>query len=135
MTGQCPICQEIIIESTVLDCKHTFCYDRIWSWCQQNNACPLCRTRVSNLETAVGDCPIGKPAVSYADSINEYIVRRDYYEAVTLEAQSDLVGFVVSDSESESYNFDEDDVHINVKLQPSDYQPVSSRTRSRIARI
>jgi len=101
-----------------------------------SNACPLCRTSVTKLETPVGYCPIGKPKVSYSDRMNEYLVRRDFSEGTGENRlrqwrTENLPGFVVSDSESEVSQFDEDDEHINVVLEPNDYGPIANRTRAR----
>jgi hypothetical protein len=79
----------------------------------------------------MGLCIVGIPELAYGERINEYIIRRDYVSVPGGSPNDDnLEDFVVSDNQADESSYDEDDVYINVKLSPNDYQPVASRTRS-----
>jgi len=129
---KCPICVEEITDTARLDCQHSYCYDCIWNWCRFNNVCPLCKAPVKVIHSSMGLCIVCVPEVAYGERINDYIVRRDYVVAPGGSPNdATLEDFVVSDSKADESSYDEDDGYINVKLSPNDYQPVSSRTRSR----
>jgi Ring finger domain len=134
---KCGICLESIEEKTALECKHFFCYDCIWSWCQHNNVCPLCKATVTKFTTSIGHSLVCSPEKSYTEKIHEYLVHRDYVddgvEIRNPRLDPDLPGFVVADSSVASGDSlsEEDDSHIYVKLTELDKQPVYTRTRAR----
>jgi len=48
----CPICltqPNIADLSTIDGCKHTFCWDCIEKWSEQENSCPLCKARFTRI--------------------------------------------------------------------------------------
>jgi Ring finger domain len=135
--GNCGICLESIDEKTALNCGHSFCYECIWSWCQHNNVCPLCKASVIEWKTSCGHSFVCEPEKSYTEKIHEYLVYRDYadngVEIPDPRLDPDLPGFVVPDG---SFGYDdslseENDMHIYVKLTERDKQPVSTRTRAK----
>lgn len=44
---KCPICSEIFIESTTLNCSHTYCKYCIERWRETNVDCPVCRSKIA----------------------------------------------------------------------------------------
>ena len=49
---QCPICMEVFIMATSLNCGHTFCQDCIVDWRKKTKQCPVCRTRIKNMASS-----------------------------------------------------------------------------------
>ncbi len=135
-TQICGICQDTINDNTRVDCeKHEFCYECIWEWCKHNNVCPMCKREVTKFTTMVGHAPVPRPVEPYAEKINDYLFYRDFVSLPPFE-NPNLAGFVVSDDSSfeEVSEFDDVDCRINVSLTAEDYQPISTRTRSRCSR-
>jgi len=138
---KCGICLETIDEKTIIDCKHFFCYECIWAWCQHNNVCPLCKATVSNFKFLIGHSFGCSPEISYAEKMNEYLTLRDFVDDEVIisdpRLDPDLPGFVVSDNSVafEDSSSEEDDRHIYVKLTERDKQPISTRTRARTGKL
>jgi len=49
---QCPICMEVFIMATTINCGHTFCQDCIEDWKKQHKVCPYCRTKIKYMVTS-----------------------------------------------------------------------------------
>jgi len=49
---QCPICMEVFIVPTTINCGHTFCQDCIQDWKKKHKLCPYCRTRIKIMVTS-----------------------------------------------------------------------------------
>ena len=43
---RCAICDELYIDATVLECRHTFCLDCVEKWRKEKKSCPICRKPV-----------------------------------------------------------------------------------------
>lgn len=64
----CSICYELFVNATILNCSHTFCKYCIDQWRKTNNACPICRERITTqLKNGVVDSYIEK----YLSTANE----------------------------------------------------------------
>ena len=50
---QCPICMEIFIMATNLNCGHTFCHECIVEWEKKAKECPVCRARIKNMTSSM----------------------------------------------------------------------------------
>ena len=48
---QCPICMEVFIVPTTINCGHTFCQECIQDW-KKHKVCPYCRTRIKVMVTS-----------------------------------------------------------------------------------
>merc|ERR1719228_2737709 len=47
---QCPICMEIFVTATILNCGHTFCLYCITEWRnKKGKACPMCRSKIKTM--------------------------------------------------------------------------------------
>ena len=49
---QCPICMEVFMMATIINCGHTFCQDCIEDWKKQHKVCPYCRTKIKYMVTS-----------------------------------------------------------------------------------
>jgi len=49
---QCPICMEVFMMATTINCGHTFCQDCIENWKKQHKVCPYCRTKIKYMVTS-----------------------------------------------------------------------------------
>ena len=49
---QCPICMEIFIIATSINCGHTFCRDCILDWKKKAKTCPVCRARINQMASS-----------------------------------------------------------------------------------
>ena len=49
---QCPICMEVFIMATTINCGHTFCQECIQDWKKKHKVCPYCRTKIKVMVTS-----------------------------------------------------------------------------------
>ena len=49
---QCPICIEVYIMPTSLNCGHTFCMDCIVEWKKKVKRCPVCRAMIKHMASS-----------------------------------------------------------------------------------
>ena len=49
---QCPVCMEIFILATSINCGHTFCRDCILDWKKKAKTCPVCRARINQMASS-----------------------------------------------------------------------------------
>ena len=45
---QCPVCSEVIVGATTINCGHTFCEFCLHEWQKKKSNCPLCRTDIKH---------------------------------------------------------------------------------------
>ena len=45
---QCPVCSEVIVGATTINCGHTFCEFCLREWQKKKSNCPLCRTDIKH---------------------------------------------------------------------------------------
>ena len=74
----CPICYDIMVNPTVLECTHSFCAQCIVNWLRHKNTCPECRviidkTKVISVVTTESTPPIvDAPVNTPVTEINRY---------------------------------------------------------------
>jgi hypothetical protein len=50
MNFECPICLDQIKYATVGSCMHHFCYLCLTKYCELNNQCPICKTKIREIK-------------------------------------------------------------------------------------
>ena len=142
---KCGVCLEVPCFVATVDCGHVYCYDCIFEWCNVNNSCTICKQTVKRIKVGVEYQEVPDPKVPFEDTMHEYIARRDFFLPQRIVEEEDLPGFVVPDgsiseyssSEYEQLEIGESETRfpMNVKLTPSDYTSISSRTRSKTREV
>jgi len=110
---KCPVCQELLIEATALNCAHSFCSYCLQEWKKTREICPVCRERiVSESRSLAVDSYIDRMVVHLSHEMRQ---RREdnqaFREEQKQQQQQDQPppGVVEEDDDDEDEDDDDDD--------------------------
>ena len=121
---ECPICFELIQNSTICPCVHHFCYKCIIDWCKINNLCPVCKEVITELKRDPQFDSINNNTVSIFKNMNEISIPipNNTFPGVSLKNNIEGTGVKISkvnyNDQFYKYGIDKDDIILFINNVP-----------------